>query len=113
MSNGEKGTLMSWKHFWIFAGGVAAAGVAGVAAQSKSVHNGAVRAAAACMRVSDAVSDVTQSVIDGAADLNAEARRETKINAAVKERLEQVEKDIRSEVEQQLDAKAIKNEAKA
>lgn len=101
---------MGWKHFWIFAGGIVAAGVANAAAQSKSVHDGVVRATATCMRAADAISSVTQSVIDGANDLNAEARRQAKIDAAVKERLGQMEEDIRSEVEQQLDAKATETD---
>lgn len=96
---------MSWKNFWIVAGGVAAAGAVSAATQSKGVHDGLVKATAACMRAGDAVSSATQSVIDGANDLNAEARRQTKIDAAVKERLAEVEADIRAEVEKKVDAK--------
>ena len=99
-----KGAMMSWKNFWIFAGGVAAAGAVSAATQSKGVHDGLVKATAACMRAGDAVSSATQSVIDGANDLNAEARRQTKIDAAVKERLAEMEAQIRADVEQKVDA---------
>ena len=77
---------MSWKNFWIFAGGVAAAGAVSAATQSKGVHDGLVKATAACMRAGDAVSSAT------------------KIDAAVKERLAEMEAQIRADVEQKVDA---------
>lgn len=59
------------------------------------------------MRVGDAVSNETQSIVDDANDNVAEARRQAKINAAVKERLAAEEEKIRAEVTEQVDAQGV------
>mgnify|MGYP001641045278 FL=1 len=56
------------------------------------------------MRVAEVVSAETQSIVDDASDATAEARRQSKIDAAVRERLAAVEEDIRREVTAKVDA---------
>lgn len=98
---------MVWSKVLIFAGGVVAAGAVQLASKNESVHQGIVKVAAACLRAGDAVTSATQDVIDGANDLNAEARRQAKIDAIVKERMAEAEADIRADVEEQFDAEAV------
>ena len=95
---------MGLHHFWIAAAGATAAGcVAGLA--SKGVlHRGAVAVTTGAMRVAEVVSAETQSIVDDASDATAEARRQSKIDAAVRERLAAVEEDIRREVTAKVDA---------
>lgn len=90
-------------HFWIFAGGAAAAGAVAGLAQSGLLHKGAVAVTTGCLKVGDVVSAETQSIVDDANDCRAEARRQAKIDAAVKERLESMEAGIREEVTKQVD----------
>jgi phage gp29-like protein len=56
------------------------------------------------MRVADAVSTETQSIVDDASDATAEARRQAKIDAAVRERMAELEKGVRDEVIAKVDA---------
>lgn len=91
-------------HALIALGGAAAAGAIAGFASSGALHKAAVAVAGAGMRVSDAVSAETQSIVDDANDAVAEARRKAKIDAAVSERLSDLEKDIRAEVTAQVDA---------
>ena len=91
-------------HALIALGGAAAAGAIAGLASSGALHKAAVAVAGAGMRVSDAVSAETQSIVDDANDADAEARRKAKIDAAVSERLSDLEKDIRAEVTAQVDA---------
>ncbi len=91
-------------HFWIFAGGAAAAGIVAGLASNGILHKGAVAITTGCMKAADAVSAETQSIVDDANDNCAEARRQKKIDAAVKERLDALEADIRAEVTKQVDA---------
>ena len=56
------------------------------------------------LRVTDRVSAETQNVVDEANDVVAEARRESKIDAAVRARLAELEEGIRAEVTKQVDA---------
>lgn len=84
-------------------GGVAIAAIVGSLGKNGTVHGGAVKATAAGMRVADKVTRVTQSIVDEAADINAEARRQARIDAAVADRLAELEKDIRAEVTAQVD----------
>lgn len=87
----------------LFAAGVAAAGVANAVGSTDKAHSAAVKAVAAGMRVADAVTAATQTIADEAADVNAEARRKARIDAAVKERLDALEQDIRAEVTAEVD----------
>ncbi len=84
-------------------GGAAAAGIVGSLSKSGLVHCGAVKVTSACLRVADKVSGVTQSIVDEAADINVEARRQARIDAAVAEKLSQLEEDVRAEVTAQID----------
>ncbi len=97
---------MSWAKFGIFAGGAAAAGVVAGIAQSKGFHDALVHITAGCMKAGDAVSSATQSIVDDATDLNAEARRKNKIDAEVAARLAELEKGVREDVTKQVDEAA-------
>ncbi|MCI6273457.1 MAG: DUF1490 domain-containing protein [Coriobacteriaceae bacterium] len=94
---------MSAHHFWLFAGGAAAAGAVAGLASSGLLHKAAVDVTTGCMRVGDAVSSEAQSIADDAADARADARRQAKIDAAVAERLQDLEPGIREEVTRQVD----------
>lgn len=98
----EGGTMAH--HFWIFAGGIAAAAALRGATKSEGVRSGVVKATAQVMKAGDAVSRAAQSVLDDAADVNAEARCQARIDAAVKERLAALEEGIRAEVTKEVDA---------
>ncbi|MGN0070324.1 MAG: DUF1490 domain-containing protein [Atopobiaceae bacterium] len=97
---------MSWAKFGIFAGGAATAGVVAGIVQSKSFHDALVHITAGCMKAGDAVSSATQSIVDDANDLNAEARRKNKIDAEVAARLAELEKGVRADVTKQVDEAA-------
>ena len=97
---------MSLAHVWYVVGGAAAAGVVGSLGKDGTVHRAAVKATAAGMRAADAVRRVTQSIADEASDINAEARRQARIDAAVRERLAELEEGIRSEVTAEVDGTA-------
>ena len=59
---------------------------------------------AACgIKLADVVRAETQSIIDDASDVTAEARRRVRIDAAVKERLAKEEGRIREEVTAEID----------
>lgn len=97
---------MSVPHGWIFAAGAAAAGtVAGLAA-SGLLHKGAVAVTAGCMAAADAVTAETQAIADDAGDKRAEARRQAKIDAAVKEEIAKLEPGIREQATARVDAEA-------
>ncbi|MDD5800288.1 MAG: DUF1490 domain-containing protein [Coriobacteriales bacterium] len=98
---------MAVHHFWLFAGGAAAAGAVAGLATSGILHKGAVAVTSGAMRVADAVGSETQSIVDDANDSVAEARRQAKIDAAVKERLAQAEQKIREEVTQKVDEEGV------
>lgn len=104
---------MSWSHFGIFLGGAATVGAVAGLAQSGILHNAAVQVTAGCMKAGDAISAGTQSIVDDANDLNAEARRQNKIDAAVKARMAEIEKDVRAEVTKQVDSEAPAEEKQA
>lgn len=97
---------MSIPHALYAVGGVAIASVVGSLGKKGTVHKGAVKVAAAGMRAADRVTRVTQSIVDEAADINAEARRQARIDAAVADRISELEKDIRAEVTAQVDGVA-------
>lgn len=94
---------MSIAHILYVASGAAAAGVVGSLGKDGLVHRGAVKVATACLHVADRVTSVTQSIVDEAADINAEARRQARIDAAVSERLAKLEEGVRAEVIAQVD----------
>lgn len=94
---------MSLTHILYVAGGAVAAGVVGSLGKDGLAHRGAVKAASACLRVADKVMSVTQTIVDEAADINAEARRQARIDTAVSERLTELEKGVRAEVIAQMD----------
>ena len=84
---------------------IAAAGAAATAAvvrlaQRGVLHRGAVSVAACGIKL---VRAETQSIIDDASDVTAEARRRVRIDAAVKERLAKEEGRIREEVTAEID----------
>ena len=92
-------------HKWCFvAGGAALASVVAGFASNGTLHKAAVKATACGLRVTDRVSAETQNVVDEANDVVAEARRESKIQAAVNARLAEMEEDIRKEVTKKIDA---------
>ena len=85
-------------HKWcLVAGGAALASVVAGLASDGILHKAAVKATACGLRVTDRVSAETQNVVD-------EARRESKIDAAVRARLAELEEGIRAEVTKQVDA---------
>jgi len=92
-------------HKWcLVAGGAALASVVAGLASDGILHKAAVKATACGLRVTDRVSAETQNVVDEANDVVAEARRESKIDAAVRVRLAELEEGIRAEVTKQVDA---------
>lgn len=91
-------------HIGYVIGGAAAVGVVSAVGKDGAVHDGVVKATAACLRAGDAVSRVVQSIADEASDVNAEACRQAKIDAAVRDRLAAMEDDIRAEVTAEIDA---------
>ncbi len=95
---------MSLNRICFTALGAAAAGAVAGLATSGVLHKGAVAVASCGMKVADAVTAETQSIVDDAADATAEARRQAKIDAAVKARLAAEEEKIRAEVTEQVDA---------
>lgn len=94
---------MSWGKVGLFAGGVAAALIVQAAGKSKKVRDTAVNGLAACMVANDNLQAGAQSIVDDASDLRAEAERERKIDAAVKQRLDELEAGIREEVVAKMD----------
>ena len=92
-------------HKWcLVAGGAALASVVAGLASDGILHKAAVKATACGLCVTDRVSAETQNVVDEANDVVAEARRESKIDAAVRARLAELEEGIRAEVTKQVDA---------
>ena len=84
---------------WFVAMGAAAAGAVAGLASSGVLHKAAVATTCAGMKVADAVTAETQSIV-------AEARRQAKIDAAVESRLAELEDKIRAEVTAEVDAEA-------
>ena len=103
---------MDWKHVGIFVLGTAATTAASAVSKTEKFHNALVKCTAGAFKVRDKVTGFTQSVIDEASDINAEASRQAKIDAAVAERIAELEEGIRAEVTKKIDAEAAK-EAKA
>jgi len=95
---------MKLTNWCLAAGGAALAGVVAGLASNGTLHKVAVKATACGLRVTDRVAAETQNVVDEANDVVAEARRESKIDAAVRARLAELEEGIRAEVTKQVDA---------
>ena len=95
---------MKLNNWCLAAGGAALASVVAGLASDGILHKAAVKATACGLRVTDRVSAETQNVVDEANDVVAEARRESKIDAAVRARLAELEEGIRAEVTKQVDA---------
>ncbi len=95
---------MKLTNWCLAASGAAIAGVIAGLASNGTLHKVAVKATACGLRVTDRVAAETQNVVDEANDVVAEARRESKIDAAVRARLAELEEGIRAEVTKQVDA---------
>lgn len=96
---------MSWTKALLFVGGAAAAGIVNIASKSTAVRNAAVSVTAKALDAGDAISATTQSILDEADDVRAEAERQRKINAAVAARVAELEEGIREEVTAEVDGK--------
>ena len=90
-------------HVAYVAGGALLTVGASTLSKKGKIHSFAVKAAAAGMRAVNAVQSVTQDIVDEASDINAEARRQARIDAAVRERLSALEDDIRAKVTAEMD----------
>lgn len=90
-------------HVAYVAGGALLTAGASTLSKKGKIHSFAVKAAAAGMRAVNAVQSVTQDIVDEASDINAEARRQARIDAAVRERLSALEDDIRAKVTAEMD----------
>ncbi len=99
---------MSWAKVGLFAGGIVATLVAQAAGKSKKVREAAVNGLASCMVANDNLQAGAQSIVDDASDLRAEAERERQIDAAVKQRLGELEAGIREEVVARMNGTAQK-----
>lgn len=95
---------MKLTNWCLAASGAAIAGVVAGLASNGTLHKVAVKATACGLRVTDRVAAETQNVVDEANDVVAEARRESKIDAAVRARIAELEEGIRAEVTKQVDA---------
>ena len=95
---------MKLTNWCLAASGAAIAGVVAGLASNGTLHKVAVKATACGLRVTDRVAAETQNVVDEANHVVAEARRESKIDAAVRARLAELEEGIRAEVTKQVDA---------
>ncbi|MBP3885705.1 MAG: DUF1490 domain-containing protein [Olsenella sp.] len=95
---------MGLHHGWFVAAGAAGAAAVSGLASSGYLHKAAVAVTTCGMRICDAVNAECQSVADDAADAHAAARRQAKIDAAVKARLDELEAGIRKEVTEQVDS---------
>ncbi len=100
-------SFISWSKAAWFAGGIVAAGALKVASQNATVREAAVNGVAKCLAVNDSIQSATQSIMDDADDLRAEAKRKARIDAAVAERMAQLEVGIREEVESAIDEQSF------
>ena len=91
------------KHILLFAAGAAAAGLAASLANNGALHKAAATVTSYAMAANDAVTAETQAIMDDAADMRAEARRQAKIDAAVAEELASLEEEIRAKVVKRID----------
>lgn len=92
------------RNFLIALAGAAGAGAIAGLAKNGSLHKAAVTVTTCGMKVGDVLSAEGQSIVDEANDVRAEARRQARIDAAVKARLAELETGIREEVTRTVDA---------
>lgn len=88
----------------IAAAGAAVAGVVAGLANSGLLHKGAVKVTSGAIRVGEAIQAETQSIVDDANDATAEARRKARIEAAVRDKMADLEQGVRESVTAQVDA---------
>ena len=100
-----------WTKALLFAGGAAAAGLLNLASKSQKVRSAAVSVTAKALDVNDAIQAGTQSIMDEADDVRAEAERQRKIDSLVAERMAQLEEGIRQEAADEVDGKSAKKGA--
>lgn len=94
-----------WQKALIFVGGAVAAGIVNIASKSTVVRRAAVNVTAKALDANDAIQATTQSIMDEADDVRAEAERQRKINAAVAARMAEYENKIRDEIIDEVDGK--------
>lgn len=99
---------MGWTRALLFVGGAVAAGIVNLATKSPTVRSAAVSATARVLDMNDAIQAGTQSIMDEADDVRAEAERQRKIDAAVSERMAKLEEGVREEVTAVVDGKTTK-----
>ena len=96
---------MGWSKIALFVGGIVAAGAMKAASSSASLRKMAVESVAKAMEVNESIQSATQSIMDEAEDVRAEAARQHKIDVAVAERMAALEEGIREEVTAEVDGK--------
>lgn len=94
-----------WQKALLFVGGAVAAGIVNVASKSTAVRNAAVNITAKALDANDAIQATTQSIMDEADDVRAEAERQRKIDAAVAARVAEYEESVRKDVVAEVDGK--------
>jgi phage gp29-like protein len=87
-----------WKKALLFGGGVLASAVLQGAAKAPSVRRAAACGVAKCMDISDGIQSTTQSILDEAEDIRAEAKLRRQIDAAVAEKIAGIEEEVREEI---------------
>lgn len=95
---------MGWEKALLFAGGLAASAVVQGIVGTPGARKAAVNGLARCMDISDGIQSATQSIIDEAEDLRAEAKLQRKIDAAVAEKIAVIEDEVREEVRAAIEA---------
>ncbi|ACU94973.1 hypothetical protein Ccur_12950 [Cryptobacterium curtum DSM 15641] len=103
---------MGWAKIGLFAGGMVASAVIQAASKSATVRKGVVKGVASAMAANDSLQTATQSIIDDAQDLRAEADRKRRIEAAVRQRMDEVEQEAREEATAQIDGKTTSKKGK-
>ena len=104
---------MVWVKALCFVGGAAVAGLVGVASKSAALRKVAVNATAKVLDANDAIQASTQSIMDEADDVRAEADRQRKIDAVVAERMRELEEGVREEVISEIDGKPAKKSTRS
>ena len=99
----EEGSIVKHSSLVFGALGVVATGVVAGLAQCGVLRKAAVKATVVGLQATDVCSRELQNIVDEAQDVSAEARREARIDACVRQRLAKLEPGIRSEVREQFD----------
>ena len=95
--------MAGYHHILFAVGGAIAAAVVTKFAGDGTLHKAAVNVTAKAMEATDAVNAETQAIVDDANDKLAEARRQAKIDAAVRAELEALAPEIREKVIAKID----------